>query len=101
MKTTDYHFKIIAKARLESTHQDVDDWEDEFIDEDSYIVTTRDTLEDFKEGSKGWTEKRGFRSFELQGHFCLSWESMQGFKGQARGSMVVVDFGEFRCAYKF
>lgn len=101
MKATDYHFEKIAKARLESTFQDVEDWEDEFIDEDSEIVTTRDTLEDFREGSKGWTEATGFRSFEIEGHASLFWESMQGFKGQARESMVVVDFGEFRCAYKF
>jgi len=101
MKKTNYHFEKIAKARLESTYGDIDEWEDEFIDEDSEIVTTRETLEDFKEGSKGWAEASGFRSFDLEGHSCFFWESMQGFKGQARESIVVVDFGDFRCAYKF
>tara|TARA_R110000868_G_scaffold175663_2_gene412820 strand:- start:200 stop:511 length:312 start_codon:yes stop_codon:yes gene_type:complete len=100
MQRTEKLHEIIAKAQLQS-QDSLDDWEELYIDDDSDIALTRETLEDFRAAAKDWQERSGFQSFEVEGYACISWESMQALKGQQRESMVIVDFGDFRAAYKF
>lgn len=101
MQRTERLHEIIAKAQLQSQDQFLDEWEELYIDDDSDIALTRETFDDFLAAAKNWQERSGFQRFEVEGHQCISWESMQALKGQPRGSMVVVDFGDFRAAYKF
>ncbi len=65
-------------------------------DEDSIIVT-EDTLDDFRAARKLWREPG---KIEIEQTDALVIQDAQAAKGQPRGCVVVVDFGQARAVYR-
>lgn len=61
-------------------------------------VQTAETIDQFVESSKNWKECTAPKFGEIAGMKFVVWTSMQASKGQQRGSLSVVDFGDHRMA---
>ncbi len=98
MELTTKQCETLAKAiRLGETGYE-DGWEDDCVTAaDQFVAVTRDELAAF-DGS-GWAEATGREGFEVDGHPAVHFESVQVQKGDRRGSLTVVDFGDFRAAW--
>lgn len=64
-------------------------------------VETQETLEDFKNSSKNYQERKGFSESEIAGMPYISWSSVKIRKGDQRQVLSVVDFGDRRIAIDF
>lgn len=61
-------------------------------------VETFETIELFLASSKGWAERSKAQQGAIAGLPYICWEEMQAYKGQQRGSLSVIDFGDVRVA---
>ena len=76
---------------------EIPNWDFQGIDEDNELVTvTAETLGDFRESSRRWRERSPCQEI-TDG---LRWEEIQMNKGDRRGSLIVVDCGDFRLCYQ-
>ncbi len=97
MTPTQADYEKLARTYLTARGEDPGDWEEECIDENNKLVgTTRDTLDNFREGRFDWNEPGKMQ--EVGGG--LYWERCQALKGQSRCELCVIDCGEFRLFYK-
>lgn len=64
-------------------------------------VETQETLDQFNESKKEWNEYSGRVEGDVAGFKFLGWSSVQMKKGDARRSLTVIDFGNFRIALDF
>lgn len=67
---------------------------------DFEVVKTHETLANFAESAKGWTECRYRDEYEANGSSIVHYQEVQMFKGQPRHSFAVIDFGDFRLVIK-
>ena len=94
MKPTAADYERLARAYLQTTGQDPEEWEWESIDDDNSLVsTTRETLEDFKKNRLGWNEPGKME--QIANVAGLYWPRCQAVKGQPRCELTVVDCGDF------
>lgn len=99
MKITQTQCDTLAKCHQLITTGYTDEWDELYIEPgDSCVVLTRDTNDQLKNNK--WAEATGFSEEQHEGFTVLHWENMQGKKGEERGHLTVVDFGEFRAIYK-
>lgn len=63
-------------------------------------ILTRDSLEDFIEASSFWSERSRTHQGRFNDVLYLSWENVQGRKGDMRDSLTVLDFGDVRVSLK-
>lgn len=59
-------------------------------------VETKETLADTDNSKKYWNECAGRLEGEVAGFKFLGWSKVQIVKGEARRSLTVIDFGDFR-----
>ncbi len=59
-------------------------------------VETAETLEQFQDSSKTWSERTAMKNGEIAGFKFVAWKSAQIRKGQGRDSISVIDFGDSR-----
>jgi hypothetical protein len=59
-------------------------------------VETQETLADWDDSKKYWNECAGRIEGEVAGFKFLGWSKVQSKKGDARRSVTVIDFGDFR-----
>jgi len=99
MKPTAADYERLARAYLQITGQDPEEWEWESIDDDNSLVSaTRETLEDFKKNRLGWNEPGKME--QIANVAGLYWPRCQAVKGQPRCELTVVDCGDFRLIYQ-
>lgn len=96
------HYDLLAKAVEFAAHGSIGGYEDHGIDENEACVSsTRDTLDDFRENARQtWNEARGRQEFEIEGHACIHWETVQARKGDRRESLTIIDLGGIRLCYQ-
>ena len=61
-------------------------------------VESHETIEQFVESSKNWSERTTEKYGEIAGFKFVAWKSCQAVKGQPRRQMTVIDFGDVRFA---
>ncbi len=92
-------YEMIARASLAAQNDNPEEWEDEYIDEDtSYLIQTAESLEDFSASSASWVEKESVKSGTYGGFNYLYWSSHQMNVGERRERLLVLDLGESRAA---
>jgi hypothetical protein len=89
--------QIEQLARVFAAGNDGDDeqWKSYCLSERN-VILTRDTLDDFRNGSRGWVESSPCQ--EIEGG--IFFERVKAMKGQQRVSVAVIDCGEFRLTYQ-
>lgn len=93
------HYDLLARAVTIAEMGDDHGWQDQFFSSDTkFIAATRDPLARF-DGS-AWREASGRQDLEIDGHPCIHWSEVQATKGQARGSITIVDLGGIRLIYQ-
>ncbi len=103
MTPTQEQYDELAKVFQVGDTGDADGWEDlaidpDYMSDDALPVVTRDTLDDFRRGSKEeWNETSTVQEIGGNGLF---WPHVQEKKGDRREALAVLDCGEFRLAYK-
>ena len=99
MAATEKDYENLARAYMQATGQDPEEWEDEAIDEDNDLVSmTLETLEDFKTSRHKWNEPGKMKT--VKGFKSLYWARCQALKGQRRCELTVLDCGKFRLIYQ-
>jgi len=101
MEPTQQQLDCLAKIFQTGDTGSPDGWEDLALDpdymSDDAVVSTRETLDDFRQASRqDWNETSTVQ--EIEGG--LFWPHVQARKGDQRRALAVYDCGEFRIAYQ-
>lgn len=95
MTPTKEQIEKLARVFAEGKDGEDDGWKSYYLSERN-VVSTRDTMDDFRSGPQHWMESTPTQ--EISGG--LYWESVKAMKGQERVSLAVIDCGDFRLTYQ-
>lgn len=91
-------FKAVSNTTLD---KDLFDGEYNKNDWSCTAVETQETLGNYDDSRGEWSEVAGRVEGAVAGFKFIGWVTVQIKKGQARRSLTVIDFGDFRMALDF
>ncbi len=91
MKTFEKKLAAFDEATSEELHDPEYDWMVE-------AVETHETLADFEDSAKNYSERAWSGRGEIAGFPFIAWSKIQVSKGDTRRALSVIDFGDRRFA---